>query len=343
MTNPIRVRTMDLKRAKPIKWAWKHRYVMSAFNLVIGNEGIGKGTLVAYTLAKLTRGKLQGSLWDTPVNVGIIGYEDSFDHVWGPRLAVVGANPKRVHSLDRDDLGQIDVANDIEFLAKTVQKHRISVLYFDQFLDNLATDADHYHAKQVRSAMSPLAAVAQELGVTVIATMHPNKRAANFRQLVQGSSAFNAVARSSLLLAEHPTDENMRVLLTAKSNYGQTGHELEFKIVSDRVSNGRVIDTSRVIGFRESGVSIDDLIEASQGSGRTTNKAQVEKIITEALVGGDWCPASEVLSDCTAQGFAERTVQRTATQMKVKKKRVGFGTDGGWWWQLSSSRARTRE
>lgn len=330
----LRATTMDVSKAKIVQWAWKNRLVKDNFNLVIGNEGIGKGTLVAYVLAQMTKGKLQGNLWGKPVSVGIIGYEDSFEHVWTPRLAVTGADAKRVHAIDRGDLDQIDIRRDIGDLANLIHEHRIRVLYFDQFLDNLATDADHYHAKQVRAAMSPLAVVAKELRVTIIATMHPNKRADNFRQLVQGSSAFNAVARSSLLVAEHPTEENVRVLITAKSNYGVTGHELEFKIVGDQLRNGRVINTSRVIGFKKSVVRLDDLIEASKGQRRTTNKDRISTTLKEVLGDGEWHPSAKIIADLVFDGYAERTVQRTATQLQVEKRKVKF--EGGWEWKLLS-------
>lgn len=40
-----------------------------------------------------------------------------------------------------------------------------------------------------------------------LGSLHPNKKADTFRRMVAGSGAFNAMSRSSLLLAVHPEDE----------------------------------------------------------------------------------------------------------------------------------------
>ena len=67
----------DLSRAAPPRWAWEHRIVLGYLNLLLGNEGVGKGTLIAWLIARLTRGEIPGDLRGRPISVGVLGDEDS--------------------------------------------------------------------------------------------------------------------------------------------------------------------------------------------------------------------------------------------------------------------------
>lgn len=332
----LRADRLDPSKFKPVHWLWTNRIVQDSLNLVIGNEGIGKGTFVAWLLAQVTKGKLQGRLWGEPSEVGIIGYEDSFDRVWGPRLSAVGVDIKKVSRISREDLDQIDVRRDLSELAELIQERRIKVIYFDQLLDNLSITTDHYNAKDIRGALAPIHSIAEAVGVTIIGTLHPNKRADSFRQLVQGSAAFNAIARSSLLIGAHPADEDVRVLVVAKANYGSRGHGIEFKIVSDTIKPaGRNIKTSRAIGFKKSELTVEDLMESSNGHGgkrREGVKVMIENALKVILGDGEWHGAREVIDELTDQGFSERTVQKVAEEIRVYRDKDGF--QGKMRWKL---------
>jgi hypothetical protein len=39
----LRLQTADLGRSRPPRWAWRRRVVIGQLNLLLGNEGIGKG------------------------------------------------------------------------------------------------------------------------------------------------------------------------------------------------------------------------------------------------------------------------------------------------------------
>ena len=88
----LRVTGADLSRSRPTRFAWDKRIAIGGLNLMIGNEGAGKGTLTAWLIAGLTRGELPGDLFGRPVGVAVLGDEDDFDSVWTPRLHAVGAD-----------------------------------------------------------------------------------------------------------------------------------------------------------------------------------------------------------------------------------------------------------
>ena len=127
-------RAADLSKSRPPRWAWRNRIVLGSLNLLLGNEGVGKGTLVAWIIARLTRGELPGNLNGRPASVGVIGDEDSFDDVWVPRLYAAGADVDRVHLIERRDGGYVDARNDRRALAEEVKDHNIRLLYLDQLL-----------------------------------------------------------------------------------------------------------------------------------------------------------------------------------------------------------------
>ena len=65
----------------------------------------------------------------------------------------------------------------------------------------------------------------------MLGTMHPRKgRVVSYRDLVANSHQFNAVSRSSLLLAPHPEDQTKRVVAWGKGNHAGLVPTLEFRI-----------------------------------------------------------------------------------------------------------------
>jgi hypothetical protein len=95
----LRARPADLTRVRPTRWAWDRRIPLGYLALLLGAEGVGKGTLAVWLLARLTRGELPGDLEGAPVRVLLIGDEDSFDSVIVPRLFAAGADLSYVSTL----------------------------------------------------------------------------------------------------------------------------------------------------------------------------------------------------------------------------------------------------
>ena len=125
------------------------RIVIGYLNLLLGNEGIGKGTVLAWMIARWTRGELPGAFYGESINVGILGDEDSFDDVWTPRLHAAGAVLGCVFQIERPDGEYVEVGKDKVKLGKKCQELDIKMLIYDQLLDNL--DGDVNERRQERS------------------------------------------------------------------------------------------------------------------------------------------------------------------------------------------------
>ena len=331
----LTVRSAELGRAAPPRWAWQDRLVLGYLNLLIGNEGVGKGTLIAWLIGRLTRGDLPGDLRGQAVGVGVLGDEDSFDDVWTPRLHAAGADLSRVVQIERPDGGFVNVREDRERLGIVVRQHGLRVLFFDQLLDNLGVGVDDWRQKAVRDALQPLRALARELDIATIGALHPNKRADSFRQLVAGAPAFNSVSRSSLLLAQHPEDESRRVLVRGKGNLSQTPEAVEFQLAEHRFdANGHTFRVPIAQGFSVGEMTVDDLLGDGVAATEHSNVAEACEVI-EALLprDGEWHSAKPIQEACAENQLDQRTAQRAKNRLGIEHRRTGtFPAAVEWRW-----------
>lgn len=74
---------------------------LAKFCMVVGEEGIGKGTILAHLAARLTRGELDGDLHGQPCTVLFLADEDGFGDTigracWRPvRISTLSATSSR--------------------------------------------------------------------------------------------------------------------------------------------------------------------------------------------------------------------------------------------------------
>jgi AAA domain len=265
----LRTRGVILERVRPIRWLWARRIPFGLPSLLVGEEGIGKGTLAAWLIAKATLGQLDGDL-DGPTRVLLVGDEDAFEPIWVPRLHAAGADLQRLCTLDDGEYLD-DLAPRTGDFATTVTREEIGLVVFDQLLDHMYGGREGqaiYNPKSVRQSMLPLRRVASATDVAMIGLMHPIKgRVASFRQLIAGSHQFNAVSRSSLLLGVDPDDEKRRVLVRGKGNHSAAPRSFEFTIAPTLVDlNEYRFEVPRVVGEGEGDRTVDDLLNAPGGA-----------------------------------------------------------------------------
>ena len=185
---------------------------------------------------------------------------------------------------------------------------------------------------------APARQLARELQCAVLGSLHPNKSTGGgFRRLVSGSVAFNAVSRSSLLLAEHPDDDTRRVLVRGKGNLSALPQAVEFSIESYRFeANGHEFNVPRASDFTTSALTTDELLAtpatpAPAGEARTAAR----EIIAEALADGDWHEAGPILAACAEREVHERAARRAARDIGIEQQRRDFPAVV--WWRLTQS------
>lgn len=319
----LRIRGVIEERIRPIRWLWQRRIPLGLPSLVVGEESIGKGTVMAWIVARATRGELDGDLGGVPITVLIVGDEDGFESVWVPRVHAAGGDIGRLRTLDDgeylDDLGAR-----VDDLTAAVEEQGIGLIVFDQLLDHISGGTDGsgvYNPKNVRQAMMPLRRVAREREIAAVGLLHPVKgRAKSFRELIAGSHQFNAVSRSSLLLGADSQDKERRILVRGKGNHSGAPRSFEFGIGVEAFDlAGHDFEMPVVAAVEEGDRTIEDLLGAQpeapvrdglaeQLAHRLTDEPQQLAVLARA-VGRDPKNGSvrRALKLLAEEGQAERT------------------------------------
>jgi AAA domain len=343
----VSLRHPEPSTARPVEFAWAGRIAIGKANLLIGNEGVGKGAVVAYLTGGWSRAKVRGAFRE-PVDVAIIGDEDALDDTWTPRLRAADAAWERVWFPPAGD-GDLDVTSTegIDTLRSWIEAHSLRVVVFDALLDNLG-GIDEFRPREVRAALRPLRRLAAEKNVAVVGNMHPRKgEALSFRDLIANSHQFNAVCRSNLLIAQHPDDpgddEGRRVLIRGKGNLSRRPVPLEFRIASCCFRlNGHDFDQPLATDWRDSDVELEDALP--QRPGRDRLRVEAARAWLSVNLTHDWRSSADVKEAGAAVGHRERTVQRALSELVEAKiaevKEEGYPKRS--YWRLASG-ATTRE
>jgi len=328
----------DANKMMPIKWAWADRVPLARLSLLVGEEGLGKGVLGAYLIARWTRGELPGGLLGEPVNVMVIGDEDGIHDTWAPRLIAAGADLDRV-TFDAIDAkqGAVDLGADIDDLRDTIFETQSQIVMFDQILDNLPAGADNNSSTDVRKAGAVLRPLAREMQIAVLATLHPNKRdEGSFRQLLSGSAAWAAIARSGLMLIRDPDDDDAKLLLSGKVNNAKEPPALRWRIRTDtRKHNGYVIESPVLCDLETTNLRRADLLNnAPPRDQRGDERVNAEDELRELLADHEWHPAAEITAAVKdAVEFCEKQhITRAKKALDVESRKAGLAA--GWEWRL---------
>jgi hypothetical protein len=175
------------------RWAWEGYILAGSLNGLVGPGGAGKGTFMAWMIARLTRGELPGSLKGTPATVLVIGDEDAPDEIWTPRIVAAGGDERRVHVLEYDSGAPLSLVRDIGRLEEIIRELGAELVYFDQVLDHFSADDNSHVAKDVRLVLGPIKNLARRLEIAAVYTTPPNKWAGRGRR----ATALAGLASSS--------------------------------------------------------------------------------------------------------------------------------------------------
>jgi hypothetical protein len=319
-------RTFDQIEARPVSWLWKHRVPFGMITLVDGRPGAAKSTMALDIAARLTRGEPMPSE-DSPLrrrSILIVAAEDSATHTIKPRLELAGADLSRVHILDFVRVGELErlvsLPNDVDLIEGKIAELDVGLVIFDSLMSCLG-GRDSYKDADVRSALLPLATIADRSGAAIVCLRHFTK-APGGSALMKGvgSIAFSAVARSVLVVGHDASDASRRVVASAKSNLSPEPPSLEFCLVS-------VGEHVRIEWNGPVNVRADDLVSQEPTGGEGTAIVKAEEFLRERL--GDGSVDSLTLDeDAREAGIANRTLDRAKSRLGVVAQKSTFS--GRW-------------
>lgn len=318
---------------KRAKWLWAGRIALGTLALLAGREGIGKSTITYWLAARITRGELPGECYGKPRTVLVSATEDSWAHTIVPRLIAAGADLDRIFRVETTTItagrGELLLPSDVDRLQEISVRYGAALLILDPLVARLG-DLDTHKDAEVRKALEPLTRVAEASQFSIIGLMHHNKGGSGDPlQLVMGSKAFTAVARSVHTVVQDPDDEDRERCWfgTPKNNLGPTASLPLLSYTTETFlvpldDDPEPCVTSRVQWGEESMRSMYDLMsDVSTADGPAFVWREVADWITDYLqTQGGTAGKQDILTEANKQKFAPRTVDRALQKLTADKQ-----------------------
>lgn len=236
---PLLARLSDFS-PEPVEWFWYPRIPYGKLTLLAGVQGHGKSYVTAALTAAATRGQMLPdslNVASPPGDVIIAAYEDGIGDTVRIRMERQGVDLDRVHVLAtgmdgrrRRAFRQADLPA-LEDALDAMPERRLLII--DPISSFLGGGIDGNSNEAVRAALEPLAALATQFGVAVIAVAHLNKsQIDNALYRVSGANAFTALPRS-VLLVSHEEEKGRRSIVHIKSNLDAKADPIGFQIGRD--------------------------------------------------------------------------------------------------------------
>jgi len=325
---------------RPVRWLWEARIALGTLCLLAGREGIGKSSVAYAKAAQITRGLLQGVYFGQPRAVIVAATEDSWEHTIVPRLMAAGADLDLIYRVDVTIVDgpdtQITLPSDLRRLEDVVAEVGAALILLDPIMSRLHASLDTHKDAEVRIALEPLVALADRSGAAVLGVIHVNKSGGgDALNMVMGSRAFGAVARSVLFAMASPEDENIKLLGQPKNNLGRS----DLPTLTYQITGAHVADTdegpiwtARVDWIGETALSIADALIAS-GEDSDTRTATKDAVawLGDYLKSVGGCAASVAVKENGAHvGHSLRTLQRARSTLKIATESSGFPRQTYW-------------
>jgi hypothetical protein len=346
-TRRIRLTWANTITPRPVRWAWVHldqgRIPSGHLVVVGGREGTGKSQFTLWLAAQVTHGTLPGELYGKPRRVIIVATEDSWKHTIVPRLIAAGADLGMVARADAvsetADNVTLSLPSDTSLLEQAITEHDVALVILDPVLSVLGDTINDHRAKDVRTALEPLVAVADRTGCLMVAIAHFNKGSGiDAATLISGSHAFRDLPRAVFAFAVTKTE---KVLSQVKNTLGRSDlPSLTYTIEPVTVPTPE--GDAEVSKFVLGGVSyrdVADLLADGEDADDPDLRNAAQDFILSYLMSNDLAaPASKVIAAGVRNGYTDDQIKKARTRMrdpKVLSRKAEFG--GGWEWRLETS------
>jgi Bifunctional DNA primase/polymerase, N-terminal/AAA domain len=303
----------------------------SAFHLVVGRKGVGKGTVLADLAARTTRGELGEKR-----NVVWIGSEDSAAIDIKPRVVAAKGDPQRV-ILIKD---WIQLPRDIERLGKTlVEIGDVGLLIIDP-VGNHITGKNSNSDTDIRDAIAPLNDLADEYETMIIGVRHLSEKEAKAGAIaaILGASAWVQVPRAVIGIARDRSDASLshiQCLIGNRLPPETPGRVFRIEGVTIK---GLENEITRAVWNGDSTESVEELLSGGRDAKQGVPAEQVQAVVLEELGQGERT-REDLNKACKAVlGVNADTVYKSGLGPLKDEERIRArkdGLNGPWYWRLS--------
>ena len=330
----VTVRIADVQREE-VTWLWADRVPAGRLTLITGDPGVGKswGTLAIAT-AVTTGAGLPGDPPREPGRVLLLTAEDGLADTVRPRLEDMGADLTRVTALravrDLDgDEHHPSLVDDLPVLRDLLAVGKYSLVIIDPINAYLGSTLDTHRDAALRSALTPLANLAEQWDVAVIAVGHLNKSSrdrAIYR--ANGSIAYIGAPRVVHLVGLNPDNERERVVCCIKNNLAAIPTALSFEL-----------NEGQFYWLGETEVTASALLSPDDNEEERSGRSEAIEFLQEVLGEGE-VEARVVEDQARTLGISPRTLRRARKELGVRATRVGgAGHQGAGKWVWSQVKA----
>lgn len=350
-TRRARITGADQIEPEPVVWAWEEdgagRIPAGSLSVAAGREGTGKSSFGLWLAAQITRGTLPGNLSGEARNVFYVAVEDSWKHTLVPRLIAAKGDRAKVGKFDiiGDGGEQVEMflPRDLRLLESEVIRQCAALVVIDPLMSVISDKIDTHRERDVRSALDPLARLADRTGCLILGIAHFNKGSSTDAvSLITGSGAFKSVPRSVFGFARDDADDNGgRVMSQVKNSLGRDDlPSLSYVMETATIETPTGITTTGRFTFTgTSERSVAEILRDSrQDPEDVEDRRDAATWIKAYLDGhGGRVPAKDVIAAGKVEGYSEKTL-KNARRKVADTQRSGFNAGAFSTWVARRSR-----
>lgn len=339
-------------RIRPVRWVWQDRIPAGTITLIPGREGIGKSLTLTWLTAQLTLGTLPGIYEGDPRPVFYAATEDSWEHTIAPRLVAAGANLEMVYRVEVESVLSgstvpLTLPRDCDALAAEIKREGVAMLALDPLMSVIASGIDTHRDREVRTALEPLAKLADDASCAVTGLAHFNKGAGNdASNLITGSRAFSAVARAVISIARDPESETGECVLSqTKNNLGRLDlPSLQYVVDSVTVETEEGdAHVGRLRFTGESDRSVVDILSIAGGASvddREEREDAAAWLCSHLADNGGEAEVVDILKAGGEVGFSKDVLKRAKKKANIISRKEAM--DAGWMWVFDLAEGSTK-
>ena len=324
---------------EPVEWLWRGYIPKGKLTVLEGDPGVGKSTFTLDLAARVTSlGEMPDESRTEVGTVLLLSAEDGVSDTIIPRLSAAGADLESVRVLTEiqnadGEPHHPSIPDDIYAIENQILRHSVRLVIIDPINAYLSNGVNSWSDQDVRRALAPLAQMADRTGAAVILVRHLNKKQ-GVQALYRGGGSIGiaAAARSVLLIAKHQDHPDHGVLASTKNNLSRSAPAWLFSIES------RSGGTSGIKWNRHVDIDADQLLG---GDDKVTKLEEAMAFLWDRLGDGQEVPVKELEEDAEAVGIKSKTLKRARAELRVQKKKDGFGKDGSWSVYIPSDASHT--
>ncbi len=331
-SSPVVVCMNDVE-PESVEWVWPGRIPLAKITVFDGDPGLGTSTVTLEITARVTIGApMPDGSPGIMGNVVVVSAEDGLADTIRPRLDAAGAVLRKVTALTAIQGSErqypVTLPEHLPQIESAVLGTEAKLLVLDPLMAFLSPDVNTHRDHDVRRVLHALKEVAERTGAAILIVRHLNKSAGG-SPIYRGGGSIGIIgaARSGLLVAKDPDNEELRVLASTKCNLAAQPASLSYRL--EPGANGAV----RVAWLGSSSHTAQSILAMPEGQGERDAVSQAAEVLGSILADGP-LEAKEVRRQARQAGVSDRTIDRAKELVGVKASKEGFGKEGRWLWSI---------